>query len=145
MNNNEKVFFVQEIAEGEFETESIWCTKVGEYYVLDNIPFVAKRVSLGDTVKVEYDQQDKVNYFDDFVAVSGNSTIRLYFTDTTLIEETRKTLNTYSCESEVFLQRKVVAVNIPKEVNYMAVKVILDAGESEGKWVYEESCLAHDY
>jgi hypothetical protein len=144
-NNDQKVFFVQDIGEGKYITESLWCDKVGDYFVIDNIPFIAKNISLGDTIKAEYDNEDKVFYFDDFVAESGNTTLRLYFNDISLIEIVRKQLNDYHCESEVLLQRKIVAVNVPKEIEYKPIKEFLDKGEDESKWTYEESCLAHKY
>lgn len=142
---SEKIFFVQKIKEGEFETESLRCTKVGDYFVIDNIPFIAKRVSLGDTIKAEYDKDDKVYYFDDFIDVSGNSTIRIYFEDESIIKEVREQLKKFGCESEAFLTRKLVAVNVPKAVNYKPIKEYLEKGEKSALWTYEESCLAHRF
>lgn len=144
-NNHQKIFFVQKIDEGEFETESLWCVKEGAHYVVDNIPFVAKRVSLGDTIKAEYDEDEKAYYFDDFVAVSGNTTVRLYFEDASLIESVRKELAGLGCESEVLPQKKIVAINVPKDIEYKPIKNYLEKGEQKGNWVYEESCLAHRY
>jgi hypothetical protein len=141
----QKVFFVQEIGKDEFETESLWCIKEGPNFVIDNIPFVAKRISLGDTIKAEYDTDDKVYYFDDFVSVSGNTTVRLYFEDATHIEQTRERLNTMGCEGEIFLARKILAVNVPRDVDYLPIKAYLDEGENNHLWQYEESCLAHEY
>jgi hypothetical protein len=143
--NSEKVFFVQKIGEDEFETESLWCTKAGDNYIIDNIPFIAKRISLGDTIKAEYDEDDKAYYFDDFVAVSGNSTIRIYFDDENIIEEIREYLKELNCESEAFLSRKLVAVNIPKQIDYKPIKEYLEKGEVNRLWTYEESCLVHQY
>lgn len=143
MENRIKVLFVQKVTEEEFETESLWCIEVGNSYIIDNIPFIAKRIALGDTIKIEYDEDEGVYYFDDFLATSGNSTIRLYFEDGELIEATREALEKLGCESEIFLARKIVAVNVPKLVNYRPVKKYLDDGESQSKWQYEESCLSH--
>lgn len=140
-----KVFFVQKTDDGEFETESLWCTKVGDNYIVDNIPFIAKRISLGDTIKAEYDENEKVFYFDDYIEVSGNSTIRIYFEDGSIIQEVRRQLEKLGCESEAFLSRKIIAVNIPKEVDYKPVKEYLENGEQNELWIYEESCLAHHY
>jgi hypothetical protein len=140
-----KVFFLQDIGDDKYETESLWCIRDGDNYIIDNIPIVAKRISLGDTIKVEYDPNDKIFYFDDFVAVSGNTTVRMYFENTDLIEPVRTELNVLGCESEVLLQRKVVAVNIPREADYKLIRKFLDEGEEEKKWIYEESCLAHEY
>ena len=145
MSNQIKVFFLQDIGNDEYETESMWCTKDGDNYIIDNIPVIAKRVSLGDTIKVEYDPGDEVYYFEDFVAVSGNTTVRIYFKDVELIEPARKELKEFGCESEGFPQRKIAAVNVPAEVDYKPIKDFLEEGEQQQRWVYEESCLAHEY
>lgn len=139
----QKVLFIQN-SDGILQTEGLWCIKLGDNYVIDNIPFIAKRVSLGDTVKVEYDPEDGGYYFDDFVAVSGNTTLRIYFNDVVLIEETRNQLGLFGCESEVFLSRKIMGVNVPSTVTYKPIKNFLSKGEILGKWSYEESCLAHE-
>lgn len=145
IENSIKVGFVQKINESEFETETIWCERDGENFVVDNIPFIAKRISLGDTIKAEYDEDDKMYYFDDFVSTSGNSTVRIFFYVDNEIESTRKWLEKHNCESEVLLARNIVAVNIPKDVNYSVIRKFLEEGESKGTWVYEESCLEHEY
>jgi hypothetical protein len=145
MSNNRKVAFVQKIGEGEFETETIWCKVDGENFIIDNIPFIAKRISLGDTIKAELDEEDNQYYFDDFVATSGNSTVRIYFYNDNDIENVRKWLIDKECESEVLQARSIVAINIPKKVNYSLIRDYLEKGEEEKKWTYEESCLEHQY
>lgn len=145
MSKHTKIFFVQDIGENELETEGLWCIHDGDNYIVDNIPFVAKRISLGDTIKAEYDADEKVYYFEDFISVSGNTTVRIFINDVQSIELVREDLNRLGCESEVLLQRKIVAVNIPKGVNYKPIKDFLDRGEQQQKWTYEESCLAHEY
>ena len=146
MKQEVKVFFVQKIGDDEFETESLWCNRIGENFMVDNIPFIAKRIALGDIVRAEYDEEDESYYFDDFVEVSGNSTIRIILLeDESIISEIREHLKLFGCETEVFLHRKIVAVNVPKEVNYYSIKEYLDHGELNKIWTYEESCLAHPY
>jgi len=144
MSDKEKILFVQKINEDEFETESLWCLKDGGNFIVDNIPFIAKRVSLGDTIKVEYDADEKAFYFDDFVKVSGNSTVRLYFEDESKIAAVREELNAFGCEGEIFLLRKILAVNVPHNVDYKPVRNFLDEGALKQKWQYEESCLVHE-
>jgi len=146
MIDKHKVLFVQEISEGEFETESIWCYKVNdEIFIVDNIPFIAKRISLGDTIKVDYDKNEKAYYFDDFIEVSGNSTIRVYFNDENMIKSTRKKLDEFNCKSEAFLERNMISINVPSNVNYTPIKLFLENGENNKNWEYEESCLMHEY
>ncbi len=141
----QKILFVQQVNNNEFETESLWCKEKNDNtYVVDNIPFIAKRISLGDTIKAEYDKDEKAFYFDDFVSVSGNTTVRLYFEIENWIEEAREKLKDFGCDTEVFLSRKILAVNVPHDVDYKPIKEYLDEGEQKGKWSYEESCLAHD-
>jgi Domain of unknown function (DUF4265) len=113
-------------------------------YIIDNIPFVAKRIALGDAIKAEYEADENAYYFDDFVSVSGNTTVRLYFSDDTLIEVVKNQLIEMGCETETFLARKILAVNVPYNLGYKPVKEYLDEGELQEKWEYEESCLAHN-
>lgn len=141
-----KVLFVHKYGEGDFEIERIWCTDLGNsLYSVDNIPFVVKRVALGDIITIEFDEEEGEYYFESFVEVSGNATIRLYFDDETMIEGVRMELRKFGCESEVFLKRKIIAVDIPKTVNYKPIKDYLDNGEANKLWEYEEACLSHDY
>ena len=139
-----KVFFVQKNASGEFETESLWCKKSGKYFIVDSIPFITKRIALGDIIKAEYDTGDKCYYFDDFISTSGNSTIQILLNDIQFIDKIREELNSFECESEVLLQLNIIAVNVPAQVNYLKIKQYLDFGEQKGLWVYGEICLSHE-
>jgi hypothetical protein len=145
MEKATKVFFVQKIAEGQFETESLWCSKKDEYFVVDNIPFIIKRISLGDTISAEFDEDDNQYYFENFISTSGNTTVRIFIYDDNYIQETRDWLNKNNCESEVLTKRNIIAVNIPKGVVYNFIREFLEKGEKEKKWTYEESCLEHEY
>lgn len=145
MENSKKIFFVQKVNEGEYETESIWCQKQGENFVIDNIPFIAKNISLGDVIKAEYDTDDEQYYFEDIVSTSGNTTIRIQFYDEVKIEDVRTWLTDNGCESEVLLTRNLVAVNVPQKIKYLSIKEYLDNGENMGFWTYQESALEHEY
>jgi hypothetical protein len=138
-----KVFFVQKDSSDGYQIESLWCTIFKNNFVIDNIPFVAKRVSLGDVISAEWDEDDQCYYFDDFISVSGNTTVRLFLQKEEDIKEVRDYLSSKNCESEIFLSQKTVAINIPKDVMYPPLKEYFEVGEESGKWVYEESCLAH--
>lgn len=146
MENRTKVFFVQQIGKKEYETESLWCRAKGNLFIVDNIPFIAEKVSLGDTIKAEFDKEDKQYYFEDFVENSGNTTVRIHVYNNfeSKIEEIRDHLKKDGCNTEVFLERNIIAVNIPKAVSYKPIKRYLDKGEGS-IWSYEESCLEHEY
>jgi hypothetical protein len=139
-----KVIFIQDTGNGELQSESLWCKLEKDGCIVDNIPFVARRVSLGDKIKVEYDEDENKYYFDDFIEISGNTTLRVFFKDIDLINPTGKQLENLGCVWEGFLQRRMIAVNVPKNQDYLPVKEYLDKGENEGIWTYEESCLCHD-
>ena len=95
--------------------------------------------------KSRIDGEEKAYYFDEFIEMSGNSSIRTYFWDQHAIDSIRNKLGVFGCESEAFLARKIVAMNIPKKVDYTPVKDYLEKGEHEDKWEYEEACLSHQY
>lgn len=145
MENSKKIFFVQKVNESEYETESIWCQMQGENYVIDNIPFIARNISLGDVIKAEYDSEDKQYYFEDIVSISGNTTIRIQFYDVSKIENVRNWLKNNECDTEVLISRNLVAVNVPKKTKYLSIKEYLDNGENMGFWTYQESALEHEY
>lgn len=145
MSDYKKVLFVQSMGEDEYEIESLWCTQDGDNYVIDNIPFVAKNISSGDVIKVEYVEEENAYYFEEIVEPSGNSTIRVLVDDVELITSIRESLSSLGCESEAFLSRKLIAVNVPKDIDYRPIRTFLDKGEQDNKWEYQESCLAHEY
>lgn len=141
-----KVAFVQKVGEDEYETETMWCDIVdNNNYMIDNIPMIAKNISLGDIIEVEYDSDEERYYFESLVLASGNSTVRIFVYRDEDIEHTKKWLEENKCESEILRQRNIIAVNIPKEIDYSPVKKYLEDGEAKEVWTYEESCLEHDY
>jgi Domain of unknown function (DUF4265) len=132
--------------DNEYETETMWCDIVdNDNYMIDNIPVIAKNVSLGDIIDVEYDTDEERYYFESLVLASGNSTIHIFVYRDEDIDPTKKWLDENKCESEILRQRNIIAVNIPKDINYSPIKKYLDDGEVKEVWTYEESCLEHDY
>ncbi|MGB1217863.1 MAG: DUF4265 domain-containing protein, partial [Saprospiraceae bacterium] len=53
-------------------------------------------------------------------------------------------LKELGCEFELGF-KKVLAVNIPDEVNYNPIKNYLDKGENKGTWEYDEGCIAANH
>lgn len=45
------------------------------------------------------------------------------------------------CGSEISDSPRLVAVDIPQNIEYGLIKKYLDDGELSGKWDYEEACL----
>ncbi len=71
--------------------------------------------------------------------------MRLIYGDENQIEKIREDFSNFGCKSEVLLQGRVIAVNVPKGIEYGLIKKYLENGENQGDWQYEESCLAHEY
>lgn len=135
-----KVFFeVPSAGSDELETESLWAIPYGDGFKLDNIPFYAKGVALEDVISAE--KIDGCLFSKELLESSGHSTIRLWFSDDINIDSERAVLKSMGCDSEVSDQPRLVAVDIPPNVQYEKIKEYLDAGESEGKWDYQEACL----
>lgn len=138
-DKREKVLLTYE-DESEYKVESVWATKVGDYYKIDNIPFFAKNVALGDIVSVEEDDE-KALYFDKLVQASGNSVIQMIIFDTAQVGHVGRQLESLGCGWEGSHIENYISVNVPKEVPYTTIKTFLDEGEKEGKWEYREACL----
>jgi hypothetical protein len=125
-----------------FGNETAWATKVGDHYKLDNILFYAKDYSLGDIVCAEEINGELI--VRSLVSESGHSTVRILFNDYSLIENTLNELKSLGCDYEISNNSYLVAIDIPKEVNYIPIRDYLNLGEASGFWTYEESCLAHE-
>ena len=123
----------------EFKIESLWSEKIGDLYRIDNIPFFVKNIAVDDIVKVEYDNEEKSLYFDEFVESSGNSVVRIVPFDKSTSEKIGKELLNLGCDWESLENDNLIAVHIPKTVPYEQIKNYLD--ESSEKIDYQESCL----
>ncbi|MDQ1097670.1 MULTISPECIES: DUF4265 domain-containing protein [Chryseobacterium] len=141
-----KVAFVQKVGDDQYETETMWCDIVdNNNYKIANIPAIVKNVSLGDIIEVEYDIDEERYYFENLVLASGNSTVHILVYRDEDVDPVKIWLEDNKCESKILRQRNIVAVNIPKQINYSPIKKYLDQGEEKEIWTYEESCLEHDY
>lgn len=126
--------------ETEYKVERVWATKLGNYYRIDNIPFFAKNVALGDVVSVEEDESKDL-FFDRLIESSGNSVIQMIIFDERSVGEVGKHLESLGCGWEGSHIANYISVNVPKDVSYSKVKSFLDEGEKQGKWEYREACL----
>jgi len=126
---------------GRNETETMWAVRRDDGYEIDNIPFYAKELALGDVGSTETDP-DGVPWFKTLVRPSGHSTVRLWFSNPNDVVRIRDDLKRMGCASEVSDQPRLVAVDIPPGVPYPSVKAFLDKGERDGTFEYQEACLA---
>jgi hypothetical protein len=137
--SDSKILLTFKDDKGNYQTESVWATKQGEYYRIDNIPFLAPNIAFHDIVSVEED--DGVLYFDDLVKASHHSTIQMIIFDEGEVALVGKELEDIQCTWEGSHIKNLIAIDVPKEVPYLIVKEYLDKGENENRWSYKEACL----
>jgi hypothetical protein len=124
------------------EVESIWAVPTEEGFEIDNIPFFAREIALGDVVSAKRDVDGFLRY-EALLKPSHHSTVRLWFATGKEAEvpRVRQELRDLGCPSELSDLPRLVAVDIPADVEYPTVRHLLDAYERDGLLEYEESCL----
>lgn len=148
MMEQRKVVFEQVTDEEtqEIIIETMWATRSGENFELDNIPFFVKHISCGDLFAAEYNEIEGRYYYNQVIRHSGNTTLRIYFfNDTDFLPIQRQLADTYQCETAGYQKGNLLAVSIPEAVNYAPIRNFLLQGEENERWSFEESCLIHDY
>ena len=131
--------YLEEI-EKEYLTEMVKAEKIGDYYRIASIPFFAKHLAIGDLISV--DTEDGVHYFDDIIERSGNTTIRIIIKDKTNARDLLTKVSDNGAIIHILTTSDIlVALDIPDKLNYESIKVLLDLGQAEDIWEYEEACL----
>ncbi len=123
----------------EYKIESVWATKIGDYYRIDNIPFFAKNIAPGDIIAVEEDEGQF--YFDSLVEASGNSVIRIVLYNEKDIARITRELELMGCNWEGSHLSRLISVEIPKEIPYNKIKEYLERERLKNVFDYQEACL----
>lgn len=139
--SDSKILLTYKDYDGNYQIESVWATKEGEYYRINNIPFFSPNIALNDLIKAELDEG--ALYFDKLIEASGHSVVQIVFLDETSHSSTEKELENMGCTWEGSHVRNLISVDIPPIVNYAKVKEYLDEREAAGILSYREACLAH--
>lgn len=134
-----KILFEVNNKDGSVEIESMWAIEVPSGYKIDNIPFYATGIAVGDVVSAEPDKDGLLRY-SGLVSPSGHSTIRLWMSKEEDVARIRHELHKMGCSTELDLSR-LVSVDIPPILPYSHVKAYLDKHENRGTLEYEEACL----
>jgi hypothetical protein len=144
-----KVCFVLEREDDEWPpvtTENVWARPVGhDEYELDNTPWFAHGIALGDRVRAERDA-DGVLTVQEKVAWSGRYTIRVIplgeGPSREQLEDVVAAFSPLGAECEGALPAfKIVALDIPPTARLAEIKALLREGESDGRWAWEEGCI----
>jgi len=126
-----------------FITEELSCIREGANLKIIEIPLHAPRLAVNDLISAKYDPTDQAFYFDRKILPSGNSTVRLIVHDAAALATLKDQFIARSCPCTVSYSKKLLAVNIPKSMNYAVIRQWLIQGEARNHWQFEEGCLAH--
>jgi hypothetical protein len=111
---------------------------------VNNIPFFSTALSLGDRILIAFENNEVV--FDSVVERGGHSTYRIFFQNPTG-DEARILLgfNELDCswESTSFRGGKLFALDVPPHVDIYDVYEMLESGEKDGLWLFEEGYVGH--
>ncbi|HYO58478.1 DUF4265 domain-containing protein [Archangium sp.] len=142
-NDMVKVVFKLEKDEDDYppaDYESLWAIPVEEgLFQIDNIPFFAQEVALGDVVSAVSEGGEL--RFQKVVRPSGHSTLRLIIYDKGEVPAVRKLLEERGCASEGSHIPGLISVDVPPSVSLAMLRPMLDEGEAQERWGYEEACL----
>jgi hypothetical protein len=117
------------------------------YYKINNIPFNAPNIALGDIVWAQHSYTEDMLTYRKTIRLSGNSTIHAVILDDKYdIDSVRGMFEEDGCASEK-LNDRYFALNIPANTDYLLIKQKLDELEDEEVIGYAESCLSqkHQY
>lgn len=139
-----KVWFELEEDWHKQATETLWAIKVGsDSYQLENVPFYVKGVSFGDIVSVRVD--DERLMFQSIISTSGHSTYRIILSPETNDEKFInywKSLEEIGCTYEK-VRDKFYAIDVPAATDIYAAYSLLESGEENEVWDFEEGNCGH--
>ena len=111
-------------------------------YKLDNIPFYVPSVASDDIVFAEFDEAEESLCYRSTVKFSENSTIQVVLMDDTKnVNLIRDSFGELGCISEK-INGSYFSMEIPADVNYKSIKLILDDLKQKEIIDYAESCLS---
>jgi hypothetical protein len=111
---------------------------------VDNIPFFTKGLSLGDKISIVF-SHGRVR-LDAIVERGGHSTYRVFLENPSIkASNMLDTIRGMGCDWETaeFHGGELYALDIPPEVDIYKVYEILEQGQREGSWLFEEGYVGH--
>jgi hypothetical protein len=111
--------------------------------VLDNTPFFAESVAVGDLLRCSETNHDHIVQFERVLSPSGNKSISIIFIDDDCKEEIYQYFKSNDCYCEYgeFDGFNMLAVSIEREMDYDKLATYLDEKEELGKISYAELCI----
>lgn len=120
--------------------ESLWVLPMeGGLFQVDNIPFFAWDLALGDVVAAE--PEEGVWRFKRVIRRSGHATLRLLLYDVAEVPTAIERFARLGCLSERSHIPGLIVLDVPPSTPWTEVKRLLVEGEAEERWGYEEACV----
>ena len=143
-----KIFFELDIDEWHgYGTESVWAERISDNrYRLCNTPFFAKGVSFEDIIFAK--EEGEVLVYKSTSIAAGHSTYRILM-QTTLPEsdflDNWYPLEEIGCSYESMNrgEKLLYAIDVPSKTDINGVYNLLEEGEKNGVWVFEEGHCGH--
>ncbi len=128
-----------------YDTEGLWAVSVGpDLARIRSVPFLQDGVAEDDIVRFETDADGR-HWSRERVEASDNCTIRILPVPTGPLgpsaEAVHAKFSEFDLGGEVFSEAlPFVALNVPADADFAAVKELLRTGADEGWWYFEVGC-----
>jgi hypothetical protein len=122
--------------------EQIWCIEdADDLFVIDNIPFYAMDVSLGDEIRTEI--RDDARWFGSLVKASQNTTLRVFARNKEIAPLIIPQLETFGGLTEKMEDSGLIAVSLPPTADIAGALAYLDRESNAGNLTFEESSVRY--
>jgi len=122
--------------------EEIWCTSAGgDKFIIDNIPFYARDVSMGDEISTEI--RDGERWFKKVAKLSRNTTVRVFARKSEIAPMLVPTLQSFGGMIEKMEGSPLIAVSLPASADIEGVMDYLDRESNAGSIGFEESSVRY--
>lgn len=126
-----------------YQWEGLWAEKICEgKYRIDNIPFYAKKISIGDIISVRSTNEGIV--FESIQQKSENSTIRVITFNESVQPHLLELIKKCGCEYEIGKPKTLVAINVPPDANFSLLLEFLKREHKVDNLDYEESSIRYN-
>ena len=127
-------------------SEGLWAEPLGDgTYRIDNTPWFSRNLAADDVIRAVADD-DGVLWATEKVEWSGRLTIRVIpFPEGPLRGDMQAVLDAFEplgVTGEGIDQYRIIALDVPPDVDLRAVRDLLVAGAADGRWDYEEGCVS---
>ncbi|PUB33020.1 uncharacterized protein DUF4265 [Elizabethkingia sp. YR214] len=141
---DKKVILTYYDIEGNTSVETLWAEfKEDIKYQIKNIPFFAPNIAFNDIITVE--EENGNLHFDEIINASEHSTIQIVFFNEKEIDKVIKDIELLNCSWEGMYNQKLLAIDIPPNVNYSIIKEYLTTQFNSNIIDFKESCLSETH